>query len=76
MSTTIDIRDLPERIDEAVRRAASGEEVLLVDAGTPRARLVPVVEARERVPGLHAGAMQPAADFDAPLPDDFWVGRP
>ena len=27
------------------------------------------------VPGLHAGAIQTAPDFDAPLPDDFWMGR-
>jgi hypothetical protein len=32
--------------------------------------------ARHRTLGLHAGAMVPAADFDDPLPDDFWAGRP
>jgi antitoxin (DNA-binding transcriptional repressor) of toxin-antitoxin stability system len=75
MSTTIDVRDLPARFEEALRLAASGQEVLLADAGAPRARLVPVAEAGQRVPGLHAGAMQPADDFDAPLSDEFWVGR-
>ena len=25
--------------------------------------------------GLHAGAWQVAPDFDAPLPDEFWLGR-
>jgi hypothetical protein len=25
--------------------------------------------------GLHAGAWQVAQDFDAPLPDEFWLGR-
>ena len=29
MSTTIDVRDLPARFDEALRLAASGQEVLL-----------------------------------------------
>ena len=76
MSTTIDIQDLPARFEEALRLAASGHEVIVLDAGTPRARLVPVAEAGERVPGLHAGAMQPTDDFDAPLPDEFWAGRP
>lgn len=28
-----------------------------------------------RVPDLHPGAMQPAADFDDPLPDEFWQGE-
>jgi hypothetical protein len=27
-----------------------------------------------RVPDLHPGALQPAADFDEPLPDEFWQG--
>jgi len=76
MSTTIDIQDLPARFQEALRLAASGQEVLLSEAGAARARLVPVAQTRERVPGLHAGAMQPAADFDAPIPDDFWNGQP
>jgi hypothetical protein len=25
--------------------------------------------------GLHAGAWEVAHDFDAPLPDEFWLGR-
>lgn len=28
-----------------------------------------------RSAGLHAGAWEAAADFDAPLPDEFWLGR-
>jgi hypothetical protein len=30
--------------------------------------------ASQRVLGLHAGAWAVAEDFDAPLPDDFWLG--
>ena len=76
MQTTIDIRDLPSRLDEALARAAAGEEVVLLDGSTPRARLVPVTPAAGlRIPGLHPGAIQVAADFDAPLPDEFWTGQ-
>ncbi|MCL4202353.1 MAG: hypothetical protein KJ000_07650 [Pirellulaceae bacterium] len=28
-----------------------------------------------RVLGLHAGAWAVAEDFDAPLPEDFWLGN-
>ena len=28
-----------------------------------------------RTPGLHAGRYWIAADFDAPLPDGFWLGE-
>ncbi len=76
MPTTIDVRELPARLDEALATVAAGEEVVLLDGPTPRARLVPFVRPGERVAGLHAGAILPASDFDAPLPDDFWAGRP
>jgi hypothetical protein len=29
----------------------------------------------KRIAELHPGAFQPAADFDAPLGDDFWLGK-
>ena len=29
-----------------------------------------------RTPGLHSGAILATEDFDAPLPDEFWAGRP
>ncbi len=32
-------------------------------------------ERRERVLGLHPGAMEASEDFDAPLPDSFWLGE-
>ncbi len=28
-----------------------------------------------RVPGLHPDSMEAAADFDAPLPDELWLGN-
>jgi len=76
MSTTLDIRELPARLGEALAIVSLGGEVLLTDGTTPRARLVPLVESAPRVPGLHAGAIQTSPDFDAPLSDDFWTGQP
>lgn len=32
-------------------------------------------ERKERVLGLHPGAMEASDDFDAPLPDSFWLGE-
>jgi putative addiction module component (TIGR02574 family) len=69
MPTTIDIRDLPARLDEALALAATGQEVILLDGPTPRARLIPFADSGERIAGLHAGAINAAADFDAPLPE-------
>lgn len=30
---------------------------------------------KERIPGLHAGTTWVSADFDDPLPDEFWLGE-
>jgi len=74
MSTTIDIRELPTRLDEAVTLASNGDEVILVEGSTPRARLVPLRVATPRRAGLHLGAMQATADFDDPLSEELRVG--
>jgi antitoxin (DNA-binding transcriptional repressor) of toxin-antitoxin stability system len=74
MTTAIDIRELPARLNEAIAVAAAGGEVILLDGSTPRARLVPLGPSPLRTAGLHPGALQPAPDFDAPLPEDFWAG--
>lgn len=75
MSITIDVRELPARFEEVLALVASGGEVILTDGQTPCGRLVPCAEPSLRVPGLHPGAFQAAADFDAPLPDEFWTGQ-
>jgi antitoxin (DNA-binding transcriptional repressor) of toxin-antitoxin stability system len=76
VNTTMDIRELPSRLDEAIAVTSAGGEVTLTDGAIVRARLVPVKSpATQRTPGLHAGAIQASPDFDSPLPDDFWTGR-
>jgi antitoxin (DNA-binding transcriptional repressor) of toxin-antitoxin stability system len=75
MATAIDIRELPARLDEALALMSAGGEVILLDGSTPRARLVPLGSSAPRAAGLHLGALQPAPDFDASLPDEFWAGR-
>ncbi len=75
MPTTIDIRELPDRFRELVAEAGTCVEVIVTDEGTPRAILMPLTARPTRVAGLHAGAIQAAADFDEPLPEEFWAGR-
>lgn len=75
MATAIDIRELSARLDEALALTAAGTEVILFDGSTPRARLMPLTSSAPRTAGLHPGALVPAANFDAPLPDDFWAGQ-
>lgn len=75
MSTRIEVRELSARWAEAFSLLAAGAEVIVIEGGTPRARLMPYEEPPPRAAGLHAGAIQATSDFDAPLPDEFWTGR-
>jgi prevent-host-death family protein len=76
MTTSIEIRDLAEHFEDLLARARAGGEVVVTEDGTPRALLFPLPSASSspRIAGLHAGSMQAAPDFDAPLPDEFWTG--
>ena len=73
-TTTVEVQELQARFGEMLSLAAAGTEVIVTEGQVPRARLVPLVPGRARVPGLHQGDIQTSEDFDAPLTDDFWTG--
>lgn len=75
MTTTIDVRDLPARLDALLAEAEEGTEVLVSDGSTVCARLVPVKRVNRMQPGLHRGAITTTDDFDEPLGDEFWEGE-
>ena len=75
------IIDLPPEVADALTHKATQEgrdvagyvrQLAVRDSGeNPAGEAVPAL----RTPGLHAGRYWIAADFDAPLPDDFWLGE-
>jgi antitoxin (DNA-binding transcriptional repressor) of toxin-antitoxin stability system len=72
---SVEIHEAQQHLAELVAQVARGTEIILLEGQTPRARLVPMrAHSVQRVPGLHAGSMTIHADFDQPLPDDFWFG--
>ena len=71
--TAIDVKDLAIRIQEIIALATSGTEVIVTDGDHPIAKLIPC-SSQARKPGLHPGAMTTTGDFDAPLPEDYWLG--
>ena len=73
-TTTVEVQELQARFEEVLSLAAAGAEVIVTEGQIPRARLVPLVPGRARIPGLHQGDIQTSEDFDAPLPEDFWTG--
>ena len=75
-TTKVDIQELPGCFTKLVSLAMAGTEVIVTEGNIPRARLVPLSPGRSRIAGLHRGAIKAAKDFDAPLPEEFWVGKP
>jgi antitoxin (DNA-binding transcriptional repressor) of toxin-antitoxin stability system len=76
-TTTLDISKLHLSLDEVLALVRKGAAVLFTEGSVPLARLVPLAASETgRIPGLHSGSMEAADDFDAPLPDDFWLGQP
>lgn len=53
MPQTLDINEAKNRLSQMVEGAAGGEEIIISEAGNPKARLVPIVEKEAaREPGL------------------------
>lgn len=74
--TSIEVKDLPSQISEALRVLKEGGEVVLVQSQKPCAMLAPLLveSEKKRVPNLGLGTITMADDFDDPLPDEFWLG--
>ena len=62
----VNMHEAKTHLSRLVERAAAGEEIVIAKAGTPRAKLVPYVERRERrIPGLLRGEIWMAPDWDS-----------
>ena len=76
MTKTLDVARTETLLIDLVALARQGTEVLLTEGDRPLARLVPIAPAlpKQRTAGLHTGAAQMSKDFNAPLPEEFWMG--
>ncbi len=79
VTKTIDLQKTPADLEDLLRLLERDTEILLTKGNVPLARLTPiesvVATVSERIPGLHKGTTWVSDDFDAPLPDDFWLGE-
>lgn len=78
MADTFNVHEAKTHLSELLERAAAGEEIVIARANKPVAKLVAIApRPKKRIAGLNAGQITYIADdFDAPLPDEFWEGRP
>ncbi len=82
MTRTIDLEQEKLGLEEVVVWVEGGAEVVVTRGGAQIARVLPFLEKgdspkpKERIMGLNRGAVTYiAADFDAELPDSFWLGE-
>ena len=78
MNTTLTVEEAQSKLPELLKLAKAGHEVIIEDSHEGKTKLVPVAESPNqgpRVLGLHEGQWWMADDFDAPLPDSFWLGK-
>ena len=71
--TTVNIHAAKTHLSRLAERAAAGEDVIIVKAGTPLAKLGPLAPTgrKKRRLGLLAGRLKVPADFDAHLPSNI-----
>ncbi len=68
--TVVNVAEAKARFSEFVRRASSGEEIVIARDHKPVARLTAIPAPARRRPGSGRGVFGPMApDFDAPLED-------
>lgn len=67
MSKTVNIHEAKTHLSRLVRRAQSGEEIIIARGGTPVARLVGVESPRGRALGRDRGLFAVPDDFNEPL---------
>ncbi len=64
----VNIHEAKTHFSKLLARAHAGEEIIISKAGQPWAKLVPLKELQERIPGIAKGAVTDA--FFEPLADD------
>lgn len=74
----IDIQKENANWDEVLKLVRDGAEVVIMQGDHALAKITPMQQMPtppllERVLGAHPGAWI-SGDFDAPLPDEFWLG--
>jgi len=76
MMKTVNIHEAKTNLSALIAAAEAGEEVVISRANKPVVKLVAIESApKKRQFGLHKGAaLYISEDFDAPLPDAFWLG--
>ena len=70
--TIVNVHEAKTHFSRLLERAHAGEEIIVAKAGKPFARLVPLEEPKERIPGRYPGKI-PDSFFEE-LPEEELAG--
>lgn len=71
MTFTINVHAAKTNFSKILKRAESGEEIIIAKAGNPVAKLIPLNSKKKRVLGMAKGRVRVDDSFFEPLPDDL-----
>jgi len=74
---TVSVKDAQAQFLELLELVSMGNRVVIQKDEEPLAEIVGinVPKKGKRVAGLNRGKIRMSDDFDAPLPDEFWLGE-
>lgn len=73
---TVNIDKIERQLSDLLAIVEHGVEIVIMQNGKPLARLESVApNKKKRIAGLNRGMIRTSEDFDAPLPDEFWLGK-
>ncbi|MEO8072221.1 MAG: toxin-antitoxin (TA) system antitoxin [Acidobacteriota bacterium] len=74
---TINLDKVEKQLAELLAVVEDNGEIVIAQNGKPLARLELVAQPKKkkRIAGLNRGMIWTSEDFDAPLPDEFWLGK-
>jgi antitoxin (DNA-binding transcriptional repressor) of toxin-antitoxin stability system len=72
MTATVELEELMARWPQVLESMRRGEVVVVTDHAVPQARITPIVSRRAN---LQPGSMVMSEDFQAPLPETYWLGQ-
>ena len=74
---TINLDKVGKQLAELLAIVENNGEIVIAQNGKPLARLETVTppKKKKRIAGLNRGMIWTSEDFDAPLPDEFWLGK-
>lgn len=67
---SVGVHEAKTNLSKLLRRVAAGEEIVIMNAGQPVAKLVPLTPVAKRELGVDRGRYTVPGDFDQSLPED------